>query len=276
MKTITFPAGATVPALGQGTWKVGDRRAARDAEIATLRRGLSLGLTVIDTAEMYGDGASEELVGAVIRDCRDDVFLVSKVYPHNAGRRAMATSCEASLKRLGTDRLDLYLLHWRGGVPLAETVDAVERLVAAGKIGRWGVSNFDVDDMIDLFAAGGTACAANQVLYNVSRRGPEHALIPWLDERQIPVMAYSPVEQGRLPSSGALKRIADRHNASVMQVALAFAVRLDNVMAIPKASTVAHVEDNRGAMDLVLNSDDLAEIDAAFPPPRRKTPLDML
>ncbi|UDL94773.1 aldo/keto reductase [Lichenihabitans sp. PAMC28606] len=276
MKTIAFRAGATVPALGQGTWKVGDRRAARDAEIATLRRGLSLGLTVIDTAEMYGVGASEELVGTVIQDCRDDVFLVSKVYPHNAGRRAMATSCEASLKRLGTDRLDLYLLHWRGGVPLAETVDGFERLAAAGKIGQWGVSNFDVDDMIDLFAAGGTACAANQVLYNVTRRGPEHTLIPWLDERQIPVMAYSPVEQGRLPSSGALKRIADRHDASVMQVALAFAMRLDNVMAIPKASTVAHVEDNRGAMDFVLNSDDLAEIDAAFPPPRRKTPLDML
>jgi diketogulonate reductase-like aldo/keto reductase len=276
MKAVQFFSGEQVPILGQGTWRMGETRASRADEIAALRHGIGLGMRLIDTAEMYGDGASEELVGEAIRDCRNETFLVSKVYPQNAGRKSMQAACEASLKRLATDRLDLYLLHWRGGIPLRETVDAFEALVAAGKIRHWGVSNFDIDDMTDLLDAGGAACATNQILYNPTRRGPEYDLFPWMAARAMPVMAYSPIEQGRLPTSGPLRKIAERHGASIMQIALAFVIRSGCVNAIPKASTIAHVEDNRRAADLHLDAADLAEIDRAFPPPDRKEALEML
>jgi diketogulonate reductase-like aldo/keto reductase len=206
MKTIRLPDGTTVPALGQGTWMMAEDPARRTDEIAALRAGIELGLTLIDTAEMYGEGSAETLVGEAIDGVRDDVFLVSKAYPHNAGRDRLPQACEASLARLGTDRLDLYLLHWRGSVPLAETVAAMEALVAAGKILRWGVSNLDTDDMAELVAAGGTACATDQILYNLTRRGPEHDLLPWLAQHHMPVMAYSPVEQGRLIGHPQLAR----------------------------------------------------------------------
>ncbi len=275
--TTTLPGGEALPVLGQGTWTIADRPARRAATVAALRAGLDAGMTLIDTAEMYGDGASEELIGEAIAGRRDEAFLVSKVYPHNAGRRGAVAACEASLRRLKTDRLDLYLLHWRGGVPLAETVEVFERLVAAGKIRRWGVSNFDVDDMEELLAAGGEAVAVNQVLYNCGRRGIEFDLIPWQAARGIPVMAYSPIEQGRLPRHPALAAIAARHpGATAAQVALAFTLRRGGVVAIPQMSTPAHVAENRPAADLVLTAEDLVEIDRAFPPPARKRPLDML
>ena len=276
LPSVALPSGERLPALGQGLWQIGDSAGKRTVEVDTLRRGLDLGMTVLDTAEMYGEGASERLTGEAISDRRDQVFLVSKVYPRNAGRRAMAASCEASLLRLGTDRLDLYLLHWRGSVPLAETVEGFEVLVRDGKVRHWGVSNFDVDDMEALWAAGGTACATNQILYNVTRRGPEFGLLPWMAGRRMPAMAYSPIEQGRVPDSPALRAVADRRGASVTQVMLAFAIRSGGVMAIPKASSVAHVEDNAGAAAVTLDDRDMAEIDAAFPPPRGKRALEML
>ncbi len=276
MRHLHFPTGDSIPALGQGTWRMGEASRSASDEIAALRHGIHLGLTLIDTAEMYGEGAAEELVGRAIADCRELVFLVSKVYPQNASRRAMAAHCEASLKRLGTDQLDLYLLHWRGSVPLDESVEAFERLVEAGKIKAWGVSNFDVDDMEDLMANGGGRCATNQVLYNVSRRGPEFDLLPWMSERKIPVMAYSPIEQGRLPATGSLQAIAGRHGATIAQVALAFSTRRPGVMAIPKASTMAHVDENARAIDLCFEEDDWASLDRDFPAPRRKQSLEML
>ncbi len=275
MRTLDF-LGRPTAAIGQGTWNIGDRRERRGAEIAALRRGLDLGLTVIDTAEMYGDGDSEQLVGEAIAGRREAVVLVSKVYPHNASRRGMMKSCEASLQRLGVDHLDLYLLHWRGSVPLEETVEGFERLREAGRIGAWGVSNFDVSDLEDLLDAGGEACATNQILYNLTRRGPEFDLLPWMAAHEMPVMAYSPVEQGRLPKLAALQAVADRHGASREAIALAFAIRSGSVLAIPKASSLAHVEDNRRAGDLVLDAEDLAALDEAFPPPTRKRPLAML
>lgn len=276
-RRVVLPSGETVPALGQGTWKMGERPAARRDEIAALRRGIELGLTLIDTAEMYGDGRTEELVGEAVSGMRDEVLLVSKVYPHNAGRRAMREACERSLRRLGTDRLDLYLLHWRGSVPLAETVEGFEALRAAGKIRYWGVSNFDTADMEELAELPhGSACAANQILYNVARRGAEWDLLPWLDERRIPAMAYSPIEQGRLPRSAALADLARQHGASVHQVALAWVLRQPNVIAIPKAGTVDHVDQNRRALEIELDPTDLAAIDASFTPPARKRALDMI
>lgn len=275
MRTLDFLGRAT-PAIGQGTWRIGDDRARHDAEIAALRRGIDLGLTVIDTAEMYGDGAAERLVGEAIAGRRADVTLVSKVYPHNAGVKAMAAACEASLKRLGVERLDLCLLHWRGAVPLVETVEGFGRLLDAGKIAAWGVSNFDVADFEELLAAGGAACATNQVLYNLSRRGPEFDLIPFMAAHRMPLMAYSPIEQGRMPDHPALRRIAARQGATPEAVALAFCIRSGAVIAIPKASRTAHVEANRAAADLTLDADDLAALDDAFPPPRRKSALAML
>ena len=276
MKTIALPDGTAVPALGQGSWMMAEDPARRADEIAALRAGIDLGLTLIDTAEMYADGESERLVGEAIAGRRDTVFLVSKAYPQNASRDRLPQACEASLRRLGTDRLDLYLLHWRGGVPLAETVAAMERLVAAGKILRWGVSNLDTDDMEELVAAGGTGCATDQILYNLTRRGPEHDVLPWLAQRGIPVMAYSPVEQGRLaghPSLGALA--ADRH-VTAAQLALAWLLGRDDVIAIPKAGTLAHVHANRAAADLTLTPADLARLDHLFPRPPRPVPLEML
>jgi diketogulonate reductase-like aldo/keto reductase len=256
---------------------MGERTAARRDEIAALRRGLELGMTLIDTAEMYGDGRTEELVGEAISGVRDEVFLVSKVYPHNAGRRAMREACDRSLRRLGTDRLDLYLLHWRGSVPLDETVEGFEALQEAGKIRHWGVSNFDTSDMEELReVAPAPACAANQILYNVTRRGPEWDLLPWLRAHRVPTMAYSPIEQGRLPRSPALADIGRKHGASVHQIALAWVLRDSNVIAIPKAGTIDHVDQNRRAVDIQLDAADLAAIDAAFRPPGRKRPLDMI
>lgn len=276
MKTIRFPDGITVPALGQGTWMMAEDRARRSDEIAALREGLSLGLTLIDTAEMYADGESERLVGEAIAGVRDDVFLVSKAYPQNASRDRLPRACEASLDRLGTDRLDLYLLHWRGNVPLAETVEAMERLVAAGKILRWGVSNLDTDDMAELVANGGEGCQTDQILYNLTRRGPEYDLIPWLAQHRMPVMAYSPVEQGHLVAHPDLTRMAAERDATPAQLALAWLLARDGILPIPKAGSIAHVRDNRAALDLKLSETELRRLDDLFPPPRRPEPLAML
>ena len=255
---------------------MGEDAGRRSLETAALRAGVELGLTVIDTAEMYGDGATESFLGEALVGLRDDVVLVSKAVPQNAGRGRLERACEASLKRLRTGWLDLYLLHWRGPTPLAETVEGMQALKRAGKIRAWGVSNLDLADMDELVAAGGGDCATDQVLYNVTRRGPEFDLLPALFGRGVPVMAYSPVEQGRLPLGGALRAVADRHGVTAYQAALAWAVRRADVLAIPKAADVAHVRQNRAAADLALTPQDLADIDAAFPPPRRATSLDML
>jgi diketogulonate reductase-like aldo/keto reductase len=277
MRTLDLPGGRVIPVLGQGTWGMGERAGSRAAEVAALRHGLELGMTLIDTAEMYGDGGAEEVVGEAIRGRRDEVFLVSKVYPHNASARGTIAACERTLKRLGTERLDLYLLHWRGTHPLAETVAAFERLRHEGKIARWGVSNLDADEMVELLAVpDGARCAANQVLYNPTRRGIEWDLLPWCRKHGMPVMAYSPIEQGRLPTTGALAEIGRRHGRSPFQVALAWVLAQEGVVAIPKASRLEHVEANAAALDLTLGADELAAIDRAFPPPRSKRPLAML
>ncbi|ACA17887.1 aldo/keto reductase [Methylobacterium sp. 4-46] len=276
MRALALRTGTLIPVLGQGTWRMGEAPAARRAEAEALRAGIDLGMTLIDTAEMYGEGETETFLGEALAGLRRRVFLVSKVYPHNAGRARLPRACEASLRRLRTDHLDLYLLHWRGDVPLGETVEALEALVRAGKIRAWGVSNFDTEDLDDLAEAGGAACAVNQILYNVTRRGPEFDLLPAMDARGIAAMAYSPVEQGRLPGDGALAAVAARHGATPYQVALAFTLRRPGVMAIPKAGRLAHVQENARAADLALGAEDLAALDAAFPPPRRKTPLAML
>ncbi|MBQ0823875.1 aldo/keto reductase [Microvirga sp. HBU67558] len=272
-----LPGGETVPALGQGTWQMAERAGNRAEEVEALRLGVELGMTLIDTAEMYGDGAAEELAGEALADQRDRLFLVSKVYPHNASRQGVVEACERSLKRLRTDRLDLYLLHWRGGVPLEETVAGFEELRRSGKIRHWGVSNFDVDDMEELFQApGGATCATNQVLYNVTRRGPEFDLLPWMAERRMPLMAYSPVEQGRLPRGGVLQTIGQSYGASPFQVALAWLLQKPNLIAIPKASRAEHVQDNHRALEIRLSPEDLAAIDGEYSPPRRKRPLEMI
>jgi len=272
-----LPAGETVPALGQGTWQMAEAGNRRAGEIQALRLGVELGMTLIDTAEMYGEGAAEELVAEALADQRERLFLVSKVYPHNASRRGVVQACERSLKRLGTDRLDLYLLHWRGSVPLEETVAGFEELRRSGKIRHWGVSNFDIEDMEELLQVpGGENCATNQVLYNVSRRGPEFELIPWMAARGMPLMAYSPIEQGRLPRSGALQAIGQKHGAGAFQIALAWLLQKPGVIAIPKASSADHVRSNHSALQIQLSPEDLQAIDAEFPPPRRKRPLEML
>lgn len=273
--TTTLPSGEAVPVLGLGTWKMGEDRNRFDEEVAALRLGLDLGVTLIDTAEMYGN--AEAVVSEAIAGRRDPLFIVSKVLPSNASRSGVAAACERSLKRLGTDRIDLYLLHWRGGVPLAETVEAFEALKMAGKIRHWGVSNFDVDDMQELEGlADGAGCQTNQVLYNLSRRGPEFDLLPWCRQRSMPIMAYSPVEQGRLARNGKLQAVADRHGATAAQLALAWAVAQPGVIAIPKAVRPDHVRQNVAALDIALSPDDLAELDKAFAPPSRKQPLEMI
>ncbi|MGV1833782.1 aldo/keto reductase [Rhizobium rhizogenes] len=275
--TVTLPSGITVPALGQGTWNMGENAARAKDEIASLRAGLDLGMTLLDTAEMYADGGSEEIVGRAIEGRRDEVFLVSKVYPHNASRKGTIEACERSLKRMNTDRIDLYLLHWRGEHPLAETVAAFESLKASGKIGAWGVSNFDVGDMEELFAVpNGRNVAANQVLYNLARRGIEYDVLPWCQERNIPIMAYSPIEQGRLLHHPDLIHIAKTYQATPAQVALAFLLERDGVIAIPKSSNTQRVAENRDAVSLDISDEDWATLDAAFPPPSRKKPLEML
>ena len=277
MKTIALPTGERVPALGLGTWNIGDDPALRAEEIATLRLGLDLGLTLIDSAEMYGDGRSESLVGAAIEGRRDEVFLVSKVYPHNASRAAMASACERSLRRLGTDRIDLYLLHWRGSVPLAETVQGFEALQRAGKIRHWGVSNFDPADMRELTAMpGGQAVAANQLLYNLARRGIEFDLLPWLRKRHVPLMAYSPIEQAKLLRDERLTGFAQRHAMTPAQAALAWLLAQDGVIAIPKTSNRQRLRENAAAREISLDDAQRAELDRLFAPPKRAAPLAMI
>jgi diketogulonate reductase-like aldo/keto reductase len=276
-RITTFADGQSVPVLGQGTWEIGDDPATRDAEMAALSRGIDLGMTLIDTAELYGDGRSERLVGEVIAGRRDEVFLVSKVRPENASEMKMMLSCERSLERLGTDRLDLYLLHWQGRVPLEETVAAFEELVDEGMIARWGVSNLDLKTMQRLEAIdGGDRCAANQLLYHLGSRGIEFDLLPWMQARDMPVMAYSPLGRGGLLDHPAIKAIADRHDASPAQVALAAILRQDGVIAIPKASSVAHVEANAEALEIQFDAEDHAALDKAFPPPTSEQPLDII
>ena len=274
---VMLSAGEMVPVLGQGTWQMAESANRRAQEIQALRLGVELGMTLIDTAEMYGEGAAEELVAEALADRRERIFLVSKVYPHNASRRGVVQACERSLKRLRTDRLDLYLLHWRGSVPLEDTVAGLEELRRSGKVRHWGVSNFDGEDMEELLQLpGGENCATNQVLYNVSRRGPEFELIPWMAARGMPLMAYSPIEQGRLPRSGALQAIGQKHGAGAFQIALAWLLQKPGVIAIPKASSADHVRSNHHALQIQLSPEDLQAIDAEFPPPRRKRPLEML
>jgi diketogulonate reductase-like aldo/keto reductase len=275
MKTVRL-GGRRVPALGQGTWRLGEDRRAKVAETAALRDGVARGLSLIDTAEMYGDGDTESFLGEALAGLRDQVYLVSKVYPQNAGRGPIERACEASLRRLRTDHLDLYLLHWRGSVPLAETVEGMEALKAAGKIGDWGVSNFDTADMAQLAKAGGDGCVTNQILYNLARRGAEFDLLPDLHKRGIATMAYSPIDQGDLPDSPVLTEIANRHSARVFQIALAWVLRQPALIAIPKAASLDHVAENAGAADIDLTAADLAAIDAVLPPPNRKVPLEML
>lgn len=277
MASARLPDGTEVPALGQGTWRMGERGADRRAEAAALRLGMDLGMTVIDTAEMYAEGGAEEVAAEAIAGRRDEAFLVSKVYPQNAGGRRLDAACERSLKRLRVDTIDLYLLHWRGGIPLADTVEGFERMRGAGKIRRWGVSNLDVDDLEELGAALAD-CAADQVLYSLENRGIEHDLLPFCRGRGMPVMAYSPVGQGgALLRHPALRAVAGRHGgATPAQVAIAWTLRAPGVVSIPKASDPEHVRLNAAARDLRLTDADLAELDAAFPPPKRKQRLAML
>ena len=276
IRHVELPSGEAVPALGQGTWKMGESASRRADEIKALRLGLDLGMRLIDTAEMYADGGAEELVGEAVAGRRDEVFLVSKVWPHNASRSGAVAACERSLKRLRTDRIDLYLLHWPSTHPLSETIAAFEAVRRDGKVRYWGVSNFDVDDMEKTLAAGGEAVAANQVLYNLTRRGVEFDLFPWLAERHVPVMAYSPVEQGRLARNAALERIATAHNATAAQIAIAFTLLRPDVISIPKATSLEHVRENAVAADIVLSESDREVLDAAFPPPKRKRGLEMI
>lgn len=276
-RLVSLPDGTTVPALGQGTWEIGDNPAFRDREQAALSRGIDLGLSLIDTAELYGDGRSERLVGEVIQGRRDDVFLVSKVRPDNASDLKMMLACEKSLERLGTDRLDLYLLHWEGHVPIEETIEAFEDLVDEGMIVRWGVSNLDLDAMQRLEAVeGGDLCATNQLLYNLSSRGIEYDLMPWMRARDMPVMAYSPLGRGELLQHPLIVDIANRHDADPAQIVLAFTLLHDGVIAIPKASSVEHVEKNAEALEIRFDVEDLERLDEAFPPPEAPVPLDMI
>jgi diketogulonate reductase-like aldo/keto reductase len=275
--TVAFPDGATVPALGQGTWFMGESQHRAAAEIRALQAGIDAGLTLIDTAEMYANGGAEEIVGRAIQGRREQVFLISKVLPGNASRRGVVRACEASLRRMGTERIDLYLLHWRGPHSLAETIEAFEQLVEQDKIGRWGVSNFDTDDMQELAALPhGDRAQTNQVLYNLGRRGVEFDLLPWCASRRMPLMAYSPIEQGRLLHDPALKRIGARHGVTAAAAALAWVLREPGVIAIPKTGSREHLKQNLACLDIVLTGEDLAELDESFPPPRRKRPLEML
>ena len=277
VRTVRLPSGKAVPALGQGTWRMAEDSRRRKDEIAALRAGLDLGMTLIDTAEMYASGEAEVLTAEAIAGRRDEVFIVSKVLPENATKRGTITACERSLERLATDRIDLYLLHWRGSSPLKGTLEAFAELMRAGKIRAWGVSNFDQSDMEELWdLPGGRDCATDQVLYNLSRRGIEHDLMPWCREQRVPIMAYSPVEQGRLLRHRDLQAVAKRHDATPARIALAWTIHHDGVIAIPKAGSVAHVRENRAALDLHLTAEDFAALDKAFPPPRGASALEML
>ena len=277
LTTVTLPGGERVPALGQGTWHMGETRRRMAEEAAAVRLGIELGMTLIDTAEMYGNGGAEEMVANAAEGLRDDLFIVSKVYPHNASRTGVVAACERSLQRLRTDRIDLYLLHWRGSIPLAETLEGFEGLLRTGKIRHYGVSNFDRADMAEWVALkGGETVSADQVLYNLSRRSPEWDLVPWCRERGIAIMAYTPLGQGSLLRDRTLAEIARRRNATPAQVALAWLLRQQGMIVIPKAARLEHVRDNRGALDVGLTQEDLAALDRAFPPPRAKSSLGML
>jgi diketogulonate reductase-like aldo/keto reductase len=276
MPTISLPDGEAVAALGQGTWHMGESAGKRAQEIAALRAGLDLGMSLIDTAEMYAGGVAEEIVGEAFAGRRDEIFIVSKVLPENATRRGTIAACERSLKRLQTDRIDLYLLHWRGGPQLADTLAAFATLIRDGKIRHWGVSNFDLDDMEELWGLDGDGCATNQVLYNLSRRSIEHDLVPACRKRHIPIMAYSPIEQGRLLRHAALKDIASRHDATPAQIALTWLLRQDGTIVIPKSATLARVRENRDSFGIQLDDADIAALDRAFPPPKGPRPLEML
>jgi len=282
VRTTSLPSGRPMPVLGQGTWRMGEDPSRRESEIAALRLGLDLGMNLIDTAEMYGEGGAEEVIAEAIADRRAEVFVVSKVYPHNATRRGALEACTRSLRRLKTDYIDLYLLHWRGDVPLSETLAAFQRLKEEGKIRDYGVSNFDVADMEEAFALpGGDEIASNQVLHNLAHRGIEWDLIPWCRERRIPIMAYSPVghksvEQKRMLGQPQIRAVASRHGVTPAQVALAWLLRQPDIVAIPKASQPEHIRENRAAHDLELSKRGLEELDQAFPPPDRKIPLELL
>jgi diketogulonate reductase-like aldo/keto reductase len=279
MKTISLPDGEQVPVLGQGTWRMGENTRAHKDEVAALRLGIELGMTLIDTAEMYGEGGAEEVVADAIENQRDRVFLVTKVYPHNASRTELPKACERSLKRLRIDAIDLYLLHWRErSTQLGETVEAFEKLRAAGTIKRWGVSNFDVDDMKDLWSVeNGTNCAANQVLYNLENREIESGLLQWSGNNKVPIMAYSPVGHGHgLLENATLKKIAKHYEVTAAQIALAWVLRQPGVIAIPKASSEKHVRDNAQTIRVKLTNEDLADLDREFPPPKSKKSLPIL
>ena len=283
VRTTLLPSGREIPVLGQGTWMMGEDASGRQEEIAALRLGLDLGMTLIDTAEMYGEGGAEEVVGEAIRNrSRAEVFIVSKVYPHNASRRGAVEACARSLRRLKVEYIDLYLLHWRENVPLVETLEAFQFLKDKGSIRDYGVSNFDVDDMEEAYALpGGDGIATNQVLYNLLHRGIEWELLQWCRERRIPVMAYSPVgnnaaEQKRMFGNANIKSVATRHNATPAQIALAWLLRHPDLVVIPKASNPDHIRANRAALDIQLTDRDLRELDQAFPPPDRKIPLELL
>ncbi|GAB4386392.1 MAG: aldo/keto reductase [Elainellaceae cyanobacterium] len=277
MRTYCLPSGRSIPALGLGTWGMGENAKQRPQEVAALKRGLELGMTLIDTAEMYAEGGAEQVIAEAIAGQRQNIFLVSKVYPHNATHQGTIAACERSLQRLNTDYLDLYLLHWPGATPIAETLQAFQELKQTGKIRDYGVSNFDKAGMAAAKSApGGEAIATNQVLYNLARRGVEWDLLPWCREHQIPVMAYSPIEQGRLLKNRQLQAIAQQKAATPAQVAIAWLLHQDQVIVIPKASSIDHVEQNRATLDLQLSKDDLATLDTAFPPPTSPKALEML
>ena len=275
--TIALPGGRPIPVLGLGTWGFAEDPTRRADEVATLRAGLEAGLALVDTAEMYADGGAQELVGEALAGRRDEAFVVDKVLPSDASRRGTVDACERALRRLRTDRIDLYLLHWRGRHPLADTVAAFEELRDAGKIRHWGVSNLDVDDLTELVALpDGDHVATDQILYNLTRRGPEWDLLPWADRRDLPVMAYSPLEQNRVLGDATLAEVAGRHGATPAQIAIAWVLDRPGVVAIPKASTPARVTENHGALGISLTDDDRATLDATFPPPTRKRRLEIL
>jgi len=283
MQHVRFPDGSTCPSLGLGTWRMGESKRERAAEVAAVRLALEIGYRVIDTAEMYGEGGAEEVVGQALAEAmragtvtRDEVFVVSKVYPHNASRQGVREACERSRRRMGLERIDLYLLHWRGSHRLADTVAGFDALIERGYIARWGVSNFDVDDMQELVGVkGGEACAANQVYYSLGERGAGFDLLPWLQRHAMPLMAYCPIDRGRIAGDTALQQVADRHGATATQVALAWVMQQRGVMAIPKAVREAHLRENLASASLQLSAEDLAAIDRRFPPPRAKTALAM-
>jgi diketogulonate reductase-like aldo/keto reductase len=277
LQSVTLRSGERVPALGQGTWHMGENRRRAAEEEAALRLGIELGMTLIDTAEMYGSGGAEEVIARASEGVRDSLFIVSKVYPHNASRAGVVAACERSLKRLATDRIDLYLLHWRGSIPLAETLEGFLRLQGDGKIRHYGVSNFDRVDMAEWATLqGGGTVVADQVLYNLSRRGPEWDLLPWCREHQVAVMAYTPLGQGHMLGNRVLGEVARRRDATPAQIALAWLLRQDGMIVIPKASRLEHVRENRGALDIALTEEELAALDRAFPPPKSKSSLGTL